>query len=60
MTNLIWCIQDGLEYAFVIEFENTEDRDYYIFKDPVHETFKALGGSKLERAVVLDYNKGVF
>ncbi|ROW06617.1 hypothetical protein VMCG_04244 [Cytospora schulzeri] len=53
-------INDGLEYAFVVEFENTEDRDYYVFKDPAHDSFKALGGPKLEKAVVVDYNKGLF
>lgn len=42
----------------MVEFENTEDRDYYVFKDPAHDSFKALLGPKMERAVVVDYNKG--
>ena len=48
--------QDGLQYGFVVEFENLEDRDYYTSEDKAHEAFKAAWLHLLEKAVVLDYS----
>lgn len=36
-----WCsvFQRGITHAFVAEFENEEDRKYYLEKDPEHSAF---------------------
>lgn len=43
-----------------MEFASQEDRDYYVFKDPVHDAFKALAGKILEKGQVIDFTNGVF
>lgn len=55
---LTW--KNGITHAFVVEFENAEDRDYYVKSDPVHLAFvKSLGGV-IEKVQVVDYTSGVF
>ncbi|TLS26807.1 hypothetical protein PpBr36_04803 [Pyricularia pennisetigena] len=52
-------LNGGIKYAFVCEFENAEDRDYYNQKDPAHlELVGSLGiASKVQ---VIDFTPGVF
>ncbi|CAD6564587.1 MAG: hypothetical protein CYPHOPRED_004099 [Cyphobasidiales sp. Tagirdzhanova-0007] len=51
----------GLEQSFIVTFEDAQDRDYYVFEDPVHQEFKALvGSSGLEQSRVLDFEDGQF
>ncbi|KAF2000141.1 hypothetical protein P154DRAFT_492191 [Amniculicola lignicola CBS 123094] len=52
--------QNGSTHAFVVEFENEADRDYYVGEDPVHDEFKQLAGKILEKAHVVDFTHGVF
>jgi len=52
--------QGGFSHGFVVEFENEEDREYYLEKDPAHLAFvKSLEGI-LERARIVDYEPGAF
>ncbi|KAJ5745945.1 dabb-domain-containing protein [Penicillium odoratum] len=52
--------QDGITHAFVVEFANAADRDYYVKSDPVHQVFvKSLAGL-IEKAQVIDYTHGIF
>ena len=52
--------QNGISHAFVLQFHSIEDRDYYVNDDPVHKTFKEAAASALEKAIVIDYQNGVF
>ncbi|KAI0165865.1 stress responsive A/B barrel domain-containing protein [Xylariaceae sp. FL1272] len=49
-------MQNGIQYAFVAEFENEADRDYYVNTDPSHKNFKITNGPKMEKVIVIDYN----
>jgi len=51
--------QDGLTHGFVVEFENEEDRDYYVDKDPAHRAFVGSLDGKVEKVRVLDFVPGV-
>lgn len=53
-------LQNGITHAFSVEFESTEDRDYYVKSDPVHQSFVAFVGALLEKAIVVDYTPGEF
>ncbi|ODN99580.1 hypothetical protein L198_03424 [Cryptococcus wingfieldii CBS 7118] len=50
----------GMEVVFIMEFENRNDLDYYLYKDPAHEEFKksALGELGVVDAVVMDFEDG--
>jgi len=52
--------QAGLTHGFAVEFASREDRDYYVFKDPVHQAFVKKNGSRFEDVRVLDYEPGVY
>ncbi|PBP19539.1 hypothetical protein BUE80_DR009760 [Diplocarpon rosae] len=52
--------QGGIEYIFLIEFANEEDRAYYLDKDPVHVAFKSSIGGVVEKVQVVDFVPGVF
>lgn len=66
----VWCLlnvvfadvlrQNGKSHAFVMEFENVEDRDYYVEKDPVHRSFIDNLGPFVAGAQVIDFVPGVF
>jgi hypothetical protein len=43
-----------------VEFENEEDRKYYLEKDPAHLAFVESIGSVLKKAQVVDFTVGVF
>ncbi|PCG93332.1 Dimeric alpha-beta barrel [Penicillium occitanis (nom. inval.)] len=58
--NSIEEIQNGITHAFVVEFANQEDRDYYVQKDPAHQEFiKSLDGV-IEKVQVIDFTDRVF
>ncbi|PBP17627.1 hypothetical protein BUE80_DR011591 [Diplocarpon rosae] len=50
----------GVQYIFLIEFANEEDRAYYLDKDPVHVAFKSSIGGVVEKVQVVDFVPGVF
>ncbi|KUI71969.1 putative protein Pop3 [Cytospora mali] len=53
-------LQNGLTHVFVSEFENEQDREYYLKEDPAHLAFgKGLAGV-VSRAQVVDFIPGVF
>jgi hypothetical protein len=43
----------GMTHAFILEFVNIEDRDYYLLKDPVHHAFSAKAAPLIEDSVVV-------
>ncbi|KAI2628184.1 stress responsive A/B barrel domain-containing protein [Xylaria nigripes] len=49
-------LQNGIQYAFVVEFENVEDRNYYVNEDKAHKDFVAGIWPNVEKAIVVDYN----
>ena len=53
-------LQNGIQYAFVAEFESLEDRNYYVAEDPVHQSFVKRAGQIIEKAIVVDYTIGAF
>ena len=42
----------------MIEFENAADRDYYVREDPAHRAFVKTLPGVVEKATVLDFEKG--
>lgn len=52
--------KNGITHVFVVEFENEDDREYYVRSDPAHQAFvKSLDGV-IEKAQVVDFTPGVF
>ncbi|KAI9717067.1 MAG: hypothetical protein M1812_005002 [Candelaria pacifica] len=52
--------QGGFSHGFVVEFDNEEDRKYYLEKDPAHLGFvKSIEGI-VESARIVDFEPGVF
>jgi hypothetical protein len=59
-TNHNSTFKNGVTHVFVSEFENEEDREYYLNKDPAHLEFvKSLSGV-VEKGQVVDFTPGVF
>ncbi|WVQ86154.1 hypothetical protein IAT38_008322 [Cryptococcus sp. DSM 104549] len=52
----------GMQVCFVMEFENDDDLQYYLYKDPAHEQFKgkALGQWEAIDVVALDFSSGKY
>ncbi|KAI0975447.1 stress responsive A/B barrel domain-containing protein [Xylaria arbuscula] len=48
--------QNGIQYAFVVEFPSTEDRDYYVNHDQAHKDFIASAVPVMVNAIVVDYS----
>ncbi|KAK5628473.1 hypothetical protein RRF57_004188 [Xylaria bambusicola] len=48
--------QNGIQYAFVVEFASTEDRDYYVHNDQAHKDFVGTALPIVENAIVVDYS----
>ncbi|KAF8178555.1 hypothetical protein K438DRAFT_1726133 [Mycena galopus ATCC 62051] len=53
-------LQNGIQYAFVVEFESAADRDYYVVTDPTHKAFVKSIAAIMQKAIVVDYNVGLF
>ncbi|KAF4618419.1 hypothetical protein G7Y89_g14884 [Cudoniella acicularis] len=49
----------GITHAFIEEFENEEDRKYYLEKDPAHLAFVKSVGGVVKRAQVVDFTPGI-
>ncbi|KAI1173730.1 stress responsive A/B barrel domain-containing protein [Nemania sp. FL0916] len=49
-------LQSGIQYAFVVEFENIADRDFYVHNDQAHKAFVANASPIIEKAIVVDYS----
>ncbi|ODQ50635.1 hypothetical protein SAICODRAFT_67460 [Saitoella complicata NRRL Y-17804] len=50
----------GLTHGWVVKFENQEDRDWYVERDPAHTEFKGMLEGVVEGVRVFDYEGGVF
>ncbi|WVQ70779.1 hypothetical protein IAR50_000301 [Cryptococcus sp. DSM 104548] len=50
----------GMEAVFIMEFGNSDDLDYYLWKDPAHEEFKksAKGEWGVVDVVAMDFENG--
>lgn len=53
-------LQSGITHAFIVEFANAADRDYYVEKDPAHQEFIRRLDGLIEKAQVIDFTPGVF
>jgi hypothetical protein len=53
-------IQNGFTHAFVLEFENEEDRNFYAKQDEAHLAFVATLEGLVDVAQVLDYTPGKY
>ncbi|ORY60971.1 stress responsive A/B barrel domain protein [Pseudomassariella vexata] len=53
-------LADGITHAFISQFENEEDRKYYLTDDPAHLSFTKSIGPLLDKAQVIDFMPGVF
>jgi hypothetical protein len=49
-----------MSHAFIMQFYSSEDRDYYVEHDPVHQAFKAAAAKIVQKAQVVDFLDGVF
>ena len=52
-------LQGAFTHAFISEFQNAEDRKYYLEKDPAHLEFVASLESVVENVRVVDFEPGV-
>lgn len=51
--------QKGYTHLFVMEFENLEDRNYYVSQDPTHQGYiKTLLDLPIGEVQVLDFTEG--
>ncbi|GLA44316.1 hypothetical protein AnigIFM63309_002902 [Aspergillus niger] len=51
-------LQNGISHAFVSVFENTEDRDYFVHKDPAHIALVQNVKHHLAKVQVVDFVDG--
>ena len=49
-----------MTHAFIVEFENKEDRDYYAKEDPSHKAFVKELLKVTSNVLVVDFTPGVF
>lgn len=49
-----------MTHAFILEFENDQDRDYYLNKDPYHKEFVARLQGLIDKITIVDFSSGVF
>ena len=56
----VYVEKNGFTHAFVIEFENNEDRDYCVKHDTVHQDIVGSLDAIVEKAQVVDFSHGVF
>ncbi|KAI0800267.1 hypothetical protein C8Q74DRAFT_1235440 [Fomes fomentarius] len=53
-------IQGGITHVFISEFENEEDRRYYLEKDPAHLKFVEALKEVVQTVRVVDFEPGKF
>ncbi|KAF7526196.1 hypothetical protein G7054_g10854 [Neopestalotiopsis clavispora] len=51
---------NGFTHAFISQFDNEEDRAYYLEKDPAHLAFVKSIGDIIDKVQVIDFTPGVF
>lgn len=51
-------VQNGFTHAFIFEFQNEEDRNFYVKQDEAHLAFVATLEGLVDGAQVLDYTPG--
>jgi hypothetical protein len=49
----------GMTHAFVLEFANQEDLDYYLTAEPVHMAFSKAAKPLIEDSLVIDIKDGI-
>jgi len=52
--------QGAFTHGFICEFQNAEDRKYYLEKDPAHLEFVASLENVIQNVRVVDFEPGVF
>lgn len=52
--------QGDITHGFVVEFGSVEDRDYYVKEDEAHAAFVMGLRGLVDKAVVVDFEDGVF
>lgn len=52
--------QDGITHVFISEFENEEDRQYYLKEDPAHLAFIKSVAGIVSKVQVVDFTPGEF
>ncbi|OWZ30159.1 hypothetical protein LQV05_002847 [Cryptococcus neoformans] len=52
----------GMKVVFVMEFENDDDLQYYLYEDPAHDQFKKSAKGEWEAidVIALDFSNGEF
>ncbi|TRM56907.1 stress responsive A/B barrel domain-containing protein [Schizophyllum amplum] len=50
----------GIQWVFLVEFENEEDRDYYVSTDPVHAALGKFLITKVGEISVFDFTEEVY
>ncbi|KAH8690115.1 stress responsive A/B barrel domain protein [Talaromyces proteolyticus] len=58
--NSIEGLQNGLTHIFVMEFQTTEDRNYYVRADPAHLLFAQSIVPVVAKTQVVDFAAGVW
>ena len=53
-------VQNGFTHVFVMEFENEQDRNFYVEQDEAHLAVVASLGALVDGSQVLDYTPGKF
>ncbi|PYI10635.1 dabb-domain-containing protein [Aspergillus sclerotiicarbonarius CBS 121057] len=53
-------MNNGITHVFVMQFENNQDREYYLTKDPAHIGFVKSIDGLVEKIQVVDFTEGVF
>ncbi|KAK0611462.1 hypothetical protein B0T14DRAFT_530426 [Immersiella caudata] len=53
-------LQDGITHVFMCEFENAEDRTYYLNEDPAYAEFCKSVEGIIEKKQVVDFVPGQF
>ncbi|KAL7923637.1 stress responsive A/B barrel domain-containing protein [Trichoderma austrokoningii] len=51
---------NGFTYAFVLEFNSAEDRDYYVKQDAAHRSLVGGALPYIQQLCTVDYTPGVF
>lgn len=52
-------MKGGITHAFVVEFENESDREYYVHTDPAHQEFVKGVLRVADKVQVIDFTHGV-
>ncbi|KAJ5726088.1 uncharacterized protein N7483_007445, partial [Penicillium malachiteum] len=47
--------QNGMTHGFVSQFETREDRDFFLFQDPIHLALDVKISHVIERFIALDF-----